>query len=112
MLDCYRDVPMCARVRGCVRVSVCVCVCVCVCLCVRALAHMQHHAQVLPFTSCLINCMYWDARFPRLITNDQMAQLTMERRSRLIGISDISCDVQGGVEFLTHSTTIEKPFFM
>ncbi len=34
----------------------------------------------------------------------QMAQLTMERKSRLIGISDISCDVQVPVEPLRYET--------
>ena len=33
-----------------------------------------------------------------------MAQLTMERKSRLIGISDISCDVQVPVEPLRYET--------
>ena len=30
---------------------------------------------------------------------------------RFISVGDISCDVQGGLEFLTHSTTLCDPFY-
>jgi hypothetical protein len=32
-------------------------------------------------------------------------------RKRLLVVADISCDVNGSIEFLERSTTIDKPFF-
>lgn len=70
------------------------------------------HEKVIPHTSVLMNCMYWDDRFPRLLTNSQLQGLYQKKQHKLIGIGDISCDVMGSVECLTHTTDIEKPFYM
>jgi alpha-aminoadipic semialdehyde synthase len=70
------------------------------------------HEKYLPYISVLYHCMYWDPKFPRLITCDQMKDLTLEKNSRLIGISDITCDLDGSIEFLRHETVIDKPFFI
>lgn len=51
-----------------------------------------------------MNCMYWEYRFPRLITNKQMQNLLEKNNSRLIAIGDISCDP--GV-----SSKMNFPFF-
>jgi len=37
--------------------------------------------------------------------------LTMYLSHRLLVVADISCDVHGSMEFLSRTTTIEKPFF-
>ncbi|KAI9908468.1 hypothetical protein PsorP6_004023 [Peronosclerospora sorghi] len=68
------------------------------------------HEKVLPYTSMLVNCMYWDNRFPRLVTRDQMRDLSRSRKHKLIGIADISCDIGGSIEFLDRVTEIERPF--
>lgn len=70
------------------------------------------HDIVLPYTSILVNCMYWEARFPRLVTVKQAAALHAARRLRLLGVCDITCDFQGSVEFLKEFTSIEKPFYI
>ena len=96
--------------------------------------------QVAPYTHLLLNCMYWDLRFPRLLTKDDMRRLYDEgnqryfkfefrvvqerifliifsfssltcRSARLLVIADISCDVNGSIEFLERSTTIDSPYF-
>jgi alpha-aminoadipic semialdehyde synthase len=62
--------------------------------------------------------MYWDAAYPRLITADQLSELA--KRSPLNGskrglmlraVADISCDIEGSIGFLTHSTTFDQPYF-
>ncbi|CAI5712732.1 unnamed protein product [Hyaloperonospora brassicae] len=68
------------------------------------------HEKVLPYTSMLVNCMYWDDRFPRLITREQMRKLRSSGNQKLLGIADISCDIGGSVEFLDRATEIERPF--
>ncbi|KAL8008256.1 putative saccharopine dehydrogenase, NADP binding domain, LOR/SDH bifunctional enzyme [Plasmopara halstedii] len=68
------------------------------------------HQKVLPYTSMLVNCMYWDDRFPRLITREQLRELRKTGNHQLLGIADISCDIGGSVEFLERITRIERPF--
>ena len=70
------------------------------------------HETVLPYTSALINCMYWDSRFPRLVTNEQAMALEQAGRLRLLGVADITCDMGGSVEFSDESTHIETPFLV
>eukprot|EP01114_Cavostelium_apophysatum_P004449 TRINITY_DN1468_c0_g1_i1.p1 TRINITY_DN1468_c0_g1~~TRINITY_DN1468_c0_g1_i1.p1 ORF type:complete len:915 (+),score=233.25 TRINITY_DN1468_c0_g1_i1:173-2917(+) len=62
--------------------------------------------------SIIMNCMYWDARYPRLITADQIKTLVEEKRSRLLAVGDISCDPQGSIEFLMKTTSIDQPLFV
>ena len=72
------------------------------------------HKKVAPHVDAIVNCVYWDARFPRLLTKKQMKRLASQQGggvSRLLLVSDISCDVNGSIEFLEKSTTIESPFF-
>ncbi|CAH0477243.1 unnamed protein product [Peronospora belbahrii] len=68
------------------------------------------HEKVLPYTSMLVNCMYWDERFPRLITREQIRELRDSGNQKLLGIADITCDIGGSVEFLERNTEIERPF--
>jgi len=71
------------------------------------------HDKIVPYISCLVNCTYWDHRYPRLITKDQLREQYMEQNIRkMIAVADISCDIDGSVEFLTKSTQIEQPFFL
>ena len=41
-----------------------------------------------------------------------MSALWSAHPEKLLAVCDISCDIGGGVEFLTKSTYVEKPFFM
>jgi alpha-aminoadipic semialdehyde synthase len=70
------------------------------------------HLSVLPYTSVLVNCMYWEECFPRLVTTRQARDLHAAGRLRLVGVCDISCDLRGSVELLEEFTSIEKPFFV
>ncbi|KAK9131564.1 hypothetical protein Sjap_012051 [Stephania japonica] len=77
--------------------------------------HPEHynpifHERIAPFASVIVNCMYWEKRFPRLLSTKQLQEL-MTKGSRLVGISDITCDIGGSLEFVNQSTSIEKPFF-
>jgi alpha-aminoadipic semialdehyde synthase len=79
----------------------------------------RFHTDVVPYVSCLVNCTYWDHRYPRLLTKGQIKSLRGEGEGaggdgnkKMIAVSDISCDIEGSVEFLTKSSYIEAPFFM
>eukprot|EP00762_Andalucia_godoyi_P001925 ANDGO_06073.mRNA.1 Alpha-aminoadipic semialdehyde synthase len=71
-----------------------------------------YHEKVLPYLSLMVNCMYWEPKYPRLVTTRQAQQLMREKRWRLHAIADISCDPQGSVEFFVHATTIDNPTFV
>ncbi|CAM6098157.1 unnamed protein product [Calypogeia fissa] len=81
--------------------------------------HSIFHEKIAPYTSVIVNCMYWERRFPRLLTNEQLRQLTrtysrteaQRTWSRLLGVADITCDVEGSIECLHQTTPIEQPFF-
>lgn len=70
------------------------------------------HEKVAPYASAIMNCVYWDSRYPRLMTKDQMAELDASGASRLLAVGDISCDTEGSLEFLTKTTHIEQPFYL
>ena len=69
------------------------------------------HERVLPYTSVIVNCMYWDPRFPRLITTDQISQAWAAGSQKLLAVGDLTCDIGGSIEFLVQDTDIEAPFF-
>lgn len=46
------------------------------------------HERIAPFASVIVNGIYWDSRFPRLLTKEQAKPL-----DKLIAICDISCDI-------------------
>jgi alanine dehydrogenase len=68
--------------------------------------------KYVPHIDMLINCIYWDARYPRLITKDYLEKLFVKETPRLRVIGDISCDVNGSVECTEKSTEIEDPIFV
>ncbi|CAM0943629.1 unnamed protein product [Alopecurus aequalis] len=78
-------------------------------------AHPEHynpvfHERIAPYASAIVNCMYWERRFPRLLSTEQLQQLT-KNGCPLVGICDITCDIGGSIEFVNKSTSIERPFF-
>jgi alanine dehydrogenase len=62
--------------------------------------------------SMLINCIYWDKKYPRLVTKDYLKKLYSKPDPRLMVIGDISCDVEGAVECTLKPTTIEEPLYV
>ncbi|XP_022147632.1 alpha-aminoadipic semialdehyde synthase isoform X2 [Momordica charantia] len=68
------------------------------------------HEKIAPYASVIVNCMYWEGRFPRLLNTMQFQDL-MRSGCPLVGISDITCDVGGSIEFINQTTSIDYPFF-
>lgn len=67
--------------------------------------------DIAPYVHALVNCIYWDPRYARLITKEEAQALHENDQKRLLVVSDISCDVNGSIEFLDRTCTIAKPFF-
>ncbi|KAF9790341.1 Saccharopine dehydrogenase-domain-containing protein [Thelephora terrestris] len=83
--------------------------------------HSSFHTDLAPYLTTLVNAVGWSQGYPRLITNEQLPiTLELARRvasasgnplGRFVSVGDISCDVQGGLEFLTHTTTLCDPSY-
>lgn len=58
----------------------------------------------------LINAIYWDSKYPRLITKDFLINNYKDLRIDTIG--DISCDIEGSVEITYKSTPSDNPAYV
>ncbi|XP_060770752.1 alpha-aminoadipic semialdehyde synthase, mitochondrial [Neoarius graeffei] len=80
-------------------------------------------SSVAPYTTCLINGIYWDPHTPRLLRRLDAQKLMRPSKSssavtkgwptlphKFLAICDISADTGGSIEFMAECTTIEKPF--
>jgi alpha-aminoadipic semialdehyde synthase len=66
----------------------------------------------LPLTRVLVNCQYWDTRFPRLLTGTQLRDARRSGDRTLVAIQDISMDLSGSIEFTREPATIDRPWFV
>ena len=55
----------------------------------------------------LINGVYWEPRFPRIITKKELETAVKDGTNRLMGVCDISADYAGSIEFTERFTNIE-----
>ena len=69
------------------------------------------HDKIAPYVTMIVNGIYWDFRYPRILTKNQLLNLRKSGNTNLKVIADITCDMKGSFEFLSHATSIEKPFF-
>jgi len=66
---------------------------------------------VLPYCTAIVNCMYWDPRFPKLFTSADLEQSVRTGQDKLLGVCDITCDEIGSVP-TKEFTSIEDPFYV
>lgn len=66
---------------------------------------------LLPYSTVIVNGMYWDARFPRLFDHEDLHRHVVSGHDRLLGVCDITCDADGSVP-TRQFTSIEQPFFV
>jgi alpha-aminoadipic semialdehyde synthase len=68
--------------------------------------------QYIPHLSVLMNCMYWDDRYPRIVTKDYLEKLYTQGKPKLTVIGDVTCDPDGSIECTHKGTEIEDPVFV
>ncbi|MGQ9490030.1 MAG: bifunctional lysine ketoglutarate reductase /saccharopine dehydrogenase family protein [Anaerolineae bacterium] len=68
--------------------------------------------RFLPHLTVMINGIYWDARYPRLVTKEGLRRLAETGPLRLQVIGDISCDIEGSVEITVKTTDPGQPVFV
>ncbi|MCK5559916.1 MAG: hypothetical protein KAJ51_04960, partial [Thermoplasmata archaeon] len=67
----------------------------------------------IPHMTILMNCIYWDERYPRFISKSKLKELFAEGAgSRLKVIGDISCDIEGAIEATVRSTEPGNPIYV
>jgi alpha-aminoadipic semialdehyde synthase len=67
----------------------------------------------LPHLTVLMNCNYWDERYPRLVTKDGLRTLyTSEAPPQLRVIGDLGCDVEGSIECTLKCTEPADPVYV
>ncbi len=67
----------------------------------------------LPHLDVLVNAIYWEPRYPRLVTRE-WAEVAYggETVPRLKVIGDISCDIEGSIELTVRITEPDNPCFV
>ena len=67
--------------------------------------------KYVPYLTIIMNCIYWTKKYPRLITKDFLKQHWNNPNRRLRTIGDISCDIEGSIEFTLKCTKPDNPAF-
>ncbi len=79
-------------------------------------SHPERYKNVfepyIPHLTLLMNCMYWDDRYPRIVTKDYLEKLYSTGNPKLIVIGDVTCDPDGSIECTHKGTKIEDPVFV
>ncbi|MBN2616324.1 MAG: hypothetical protein JXR71_11590 [Bacteroidales bacterium] len=66
--------------------------------------------QYIPQLTVLMNCMYWDDRYPRIVTREYLKNNWNESFNLKV-IGDVTCDPEGSVEITFEGTKIVDPVF-
>jgi saccharopine dehydrogenase (NAD+, L-lysine forming) len=68
--------------------------------------------RYVPHLTVIVNCIYWEEKYPRLVTKAYLKQLYGAGDPRLRVIGDISCDIEGAIECTVRSTEVGEPVFV
>ncbi len=68
--------------------------------------------QYIPHLTILMNCMYWDDNYPRIVTKAFLKGLYKDGEPKLKVIGDVTCDPDGSIEATHIGTAIEDPIFV
>ncbi|MCX6243397.1 MAG: bifunctional lysine ketoglutarate reductase /saccharopine dehydrogenase family protein [Bacteroidetes bacterium] len=68
--------------------------------------------KYIPHLSVLINGIYWDKRYPKLITKEYLKKAFAKGHPKLMVIGDISCDVEGSIECTLKPAEIDEPLYV
>jgi len=68
--------------------------------------------QYIPHMTILMNCMYWDDKYPIIVTKEYLKSLYSDGDPKLLVIGDVTCDPDGSIECTHKGTEIEDPVFV
>ncbi|MBI5490141.1 MAG: hypothetical protein HY905_22595 [Deltaproteobacteria bacterium] len=80
-------------------------------------AHPERYRGVferhVPMLTAIVNCVYWDAKYPRLVTKAGLGRLwAQEATPRLRVMGDVTCDILGSIECNVRTTTPDSPVYV
>lgn len=64
--------------------------------------------QYLPKINLLVNAIYWEEKYPRLVTKEYVSN---NNTAHLHVIADLSCDINGSIEMTEKATLSDNPVF-
>jgi saccharopine dehydrogenase (NAD+, L-lysine forming) len=74
--------------------------------------YKDRFTQYIPHLNGIVNGMYWDLRYPRIVTKEYLKKHFAEENPRLSVIGDITCDPDGSIQITHKGTEIENPVFV
>ncbi len=79
--------------------------------------HPEHYRSIfeayLPHLDVLVNAIYWEDRYPRLVTREWARRNYVPgTQPRLMVIGDISCDIEGSIELTVRATKPDNPCYV
>lgn len=75
--------------------------------------YQSQFEQYLPYLSILINATYWDNRYPRFVSWEGLKKLyQQDKKPKLQGIADITCDINGSIECNVKTTNSGQPAYL
>lgn len=68
--------------------------------------------EYVDHVTAIVNGIYWEPRYPRLLTREFFRRHWDGSPKRLRLVADITCDIEGSVEFTVKATTSDRPVFV
>jgi alpha-aminoadipic semialdehyde synthase len=69
--------------------------------------------RYLDHLDVIVNCIYWEPRYPRLVTLEDLGRLYGgDALPRLRVIGDITCDIDGSIQANVRSTASDNPVYV
>jgi alanine dehydrogenase len=68
--------------------------------------------QYLDKLTAIVNCIYWESKYPRILTKKDLKDLFQKGELKLKVIGDISCDVEGAIECTLKESKISQPVYI
>ena len=75
--------------------------------------YQSRFEKFVPYLTMIIHGIYWEPRFPRLLTKRFLKSLySPSSQPRLQVIGDITCDIEGSIEVTVKATNSKNPVYV
>lgn len=74
--------------------------------------YRSRFSDYVSYLTLLVNGIYWDERYPKLVTKKYLRRMYAKEKPRLRVICDVSCDVEGSIESTVRYTNPGNPAFV
>ena len=68
--------------------------------------------EYLDCVTWLVEGIYWEPKYPRVLSKAMLKKAIQDGTNKLMGVTDISADECGSIEFTSRFTSIEDPFLL